>query len=222
MEKDNTLKVCEIFTSIQGESSYAGWPCTFVRLTGCNLRCGYCDTKYAYYEGDVLTVSEIAAKVAATGIRLAEITGGEPLLQKETPALAETLCGMGIAVVIETNGSIDISCLKSIPLVTVIMDIKTPSSGMSDNNDFTNIARLTRQDEVKFVIGSRDDYTWAVRIMRQYEIDKICTVLMSPMTLPPSSIDPKLLSKWILDDKLSVRLNIQLHRYIFGQDVRGV
>ncbi|MBF0488441.1 MAG: radical SAM protein [Nitrospirae bacterium] len=222
MEKDNTLKVCEIFTSIQGESSYAGWPCTFVRLTGCNLRCGYCDTKYAYYEGDVLTVSEIAAKVAATGIRLAEITGGEPLLQKETAALAKTLSGMGIAVLIETNGSIDISCLKSIPLVTVIMDIKTPSSGMSDNNDFTNIARLTRQDEVKFVIGSRDDYTWAVQIMRQYEIDKICTVLMSPVTLPPSSIDPKLLAKWILDDKLSVRLNIQLHRYIFGQDIRGV
>ncbi|MBF0554743.1 MAG: radical SAM protein [Nitrospirae bacterium] len=222
MEKDNTLKVCEIFTSIQGESSYAGLPCTFVRLTGCNLRCSYCDTKYAYHEGDVLTVSEIAEKVAGSGIRLAEITGGEPLLQKETAALAETLSGMGIAVLIETNGSLDISCLKSIPLVTVIMDIKTPSSGMSGYNDYANIARLARQDEVKFVICSRDDYTWAAQIIRQYEIDKICTALMSPMTLPPASICPKLLTKWILDDKLTVRLNIQLHRYIFGPDERGV
>ncbi|MEO5361623.1 MAG: radical SAM protein [Nitrospirota bacterium] len=210
------MKVCEIFTSIQGESSYAGLPCTFVRLTGCNLRCSYCDTQYAYDEGVDITISEIAEQVLSAGTYLVEITGGEPLMQNETAALAEHLSGMGHRVLIETNGSLDISCLKHIPLVTVIMDIKTPSSGMSGNNDYANIARLTRDDEVKFVIGSREDYTWAAEIIRQYEIDSICKILMSPI------IAPAALVKWILNDGLNVRLNIQLHKYIFGPDLRGV
>ncbi|MBF0456736.1 MAG: radical SAM protein [Nitrospirae bacterium] len=216
---DGTLHVCEIFTSIQGESSYAGLPCTFVRLTGCNLRCSYCDTKYAYYEGTVLTIGEIAETAASSGTRLIEITGGEPLLQTETAALALRLSDMGLTILIETNGSVDISCLKAIPLVTVIMDIKTPSSDMSEYNDYSNIARLTRDDEVKFVIGSRDDYTWAAQIIRQYRIDNMCQVLMSPLE---TSLNPATLIKWILDDKLAVRLNIQLHKYIFGPDARGV
>ncbi|MBF0516474.1 MAG: radical SAM protein [Nitrospirae bacterium] len=213
------FSVCEIFTSIQGESSYAGLPCTFIRLTGCNLRCSYCDTTYAYEGGAAMTVEQIVEKAVSAGMRLVEITGGEPLLHDETPALVAILADMGIRVLIETNGSLDISRLTAIPLSTVIMDIKTPSSGMALHNDYANISRLRRSDEVKFVIGSRDDYTWAVEIVRQYDIDNICTVLMSPVD---TSLDAATLIKWIIEDRLAVRLNVQLHKYIFGPDVRGV
>ncbi|MCG6552426.1 MAG: radical SAM protein [Candidatus Magnetominusculus sp. LBB02] len=213
------LNVCETFTSIQGESSYAGLPCTFVRLAGCNLRCTYCDTKYAYEGGTAMTIDQIIAQVVSASTPLVEITGGEPLLQKETVVLAEKLCAMGLRCLIETNGSVDIAGIVGIPLVTAIMDIKTPSSGMSGHNDYSNIARLRHSDEVKFVIGSRDDYLWAVSIMRQYGIDGRCQILMSPVE---ASVRAETLIKWILDDKLNARLNIQLHKYIFGPDVRGV
>ncbi|MBF0319283.1 MAG: radical SAM protein [Nitrospirae bacterium] len=215
----STLKVCEIFTSIQGESSYAGVPCAFIRLTGCNLRCTYCDTKYAYDEGVELTLDEVAQKATSTGTKLVEITGGEPLMQQPSIALAERLSLDGLTVLVETNGSLDISPLKGIPGVTVIMDLKTPSSGMSAHNDYANIARLTPEDEVKFVIGSRDDYTWAAQIIRRYEIDKKCLALMSPAE---TSLTPKVLTGWILEDKLDVRLNVQIHKYIFGPNQRGV
>jgi 7-carboxy-7-deazaguanine synthase len=214
-----TLKVCEIFTSIQGESSYAGVPCTFIRLTGCNLRCTYCDTKYAYGEGVELTLDEIAQKGVGSGTKLVEITGGEPLTQHETIALAERLSLNGLTVLVETNGSLDVSPLKGIPGVTVIMDLKTPSSGMSAHNDYSNIARLTPEDEVKFVIGSRDDYTWAVQIIQRYEIDKKCLALMSPAE---AALEAKVLTGWILEDRLDVRLNVQIHKYIFGPNLRGV
>ena len=211
------IKVCEIFTSIQGESSHAGLPCTFVRLSGCNLRCVYCDTSYAYDEGTEMSVQEILERVSESGVPLVEITGGEPLLASETPGLARALLDRGFEVLVETNGSRDISVLPE--GAVRIMDIKTPGSGMSGYNRAENIRLLRPSDEVKFVIGDEEDYHWSLRFIREHGLEQMCGVLLSPVH---GRLDIGLLVEWMLRDRVKARLNLQLHKYIFGPDARGV
>jgi 7-carboxy-7-deazaguanine synthase len=212
------MKICEIFRSIQGESTYAGTPCIFIRLSGCNLRCSYCDTKYSYEEGIEFTLEDVMKRIEEEGIRLVEITGGEPLLQTdEVLRLISMLFDSGHHVLIETNGTLPIGLLDS--RATVIMDVKTPSSGMSEKNDFANFEHLTHKDEAKFVICSRNDYLWAKDIVQKHGLSQRCTVLFSPAY---GSLEPRKLAAWILADRLGVRFNLQLHKYIFGPDERMV
>jgi 7-carboxy-7-deazaguanine synthase len=212
------LKVNELFFSIQGESSFAGLPCVFVRLTGCNLRCAWCDTTYAYEEGLDLTVDAVMARIREFPCRLVEITGGEPLLQKDTPALAARLLEEGYDVLVETNGSRNINLVDS--RCVRIMDIKCPSSRESEKNDFTNLDRLTIHDEVKFVIGSRSDYEFAKALLpRLPKSFKIKNIHFSPLyaILPPVK-----LAGWMLEDGVSARLSLQLHKAIWPDTPRGV
>jgi 7-carboxy-7-deazaguanine synthase len=211
------MKVCEIFASIQGESTYSGLPCVFVRLTGCNLRCSYCDTRYAYDEGREMTGDEIVTEVISYSLRLVEITGGEPLLQNEVLTLISRLNDQGLSVLIETNGSINIEDVDR--RATIIMDVKTPGSSMSETLYAANFENLKRSDELKFVITSRADYEWAKDVVTKFVLHEKCTVHFSPAY---SLIQPSDLSAWILQDKLSVRLNLQLHKYIYHPDRRGV
>ncbi|MEN2993937.1 MAG: radical SAM protein [Thermodesulfovibrio sp.] len=208
------MKVCEVFASIQGEGSLSGIPMIFVRLTGCNLRCTYCDTKYAYYEGEEVSISELLKKIHSFPFKYVEITGGEPLLQDETYTLIDELLKTHY-VIIETNGSISIEKVK--PEVKIIMDIKTPGSGMSERNYIENLRFLKENDEVKFVLTDRIDYEWAKNFIRNYKI-KAKEILFSPAY---GILNPAELAKWIVNDGLSVRLNLQIHKYIFG-DIRGV
>lgn len=212
------MKVCEIFTSIQGESTFAGLPCTFVRLSGCNLRCAYCDTKYSYDEGVELEIEDIVRRVASAGLRLVEITGGEPMLQgEETISLIKALLDRGYEVLVETNGSMKIRDLDK--RATIILDIKTPCSGMSDKMDFTNLEIIKNSDEAKFVICSREDYEWSKEIISQYRLEERCKVLFSPGF---GMLQPRDLAAWIIEDRLRVRLNIQIHKYIFDPGERMV
>jgi 7-carboxy-7-deazaguanine synthase len=213
------LTVNEIFYSIQGESTYAGKPCVFIRLTGCNLRCSYCDTQYAYHDGENLDIQEIIHKVALYGCPLVEVTGGEPLLQEETPHLINRLLGKGYKVLIETNGSQDISRVdgRSVRIV----DIKCPSSGEKDRNDLANLNRMGDEDELKFVIGDLEDYEYAKDILNLigHGTPSKIAVHFSPSF---GRIEPKELAGWILNDRLNVRLNLQLHKYIWSPVQRGV
>lgn len=206
------LKVNEIFKSIQGESTYAGVPCTFVRLAGCNLRCTYCDTSYAFYHGRELSDNEIISKIEEHGVRLVEFTGGEPLLQEETPQIVKTLLDRGYNVLIETNGSICIGCLDK--RITIIMDIKTPASRMSDRMNFKNLGFLKNTDEIKFVLMDESDYIWAKGIIKQYNLtERFKHILMSPAF---GILQPKPLVSWILRDNLPVRLQLQIQKYIWA------
>lgn len=216
-DRVNVMKVCEIFASVQGESTYAGLPCVFVRLTGCNLRCSYCDTKYAYEEGREMSQDEIVEAVQGYGFKLVEITGGEPLLQPDALSIISRLIGLGFSVLIETNGSADISNVDE--RATIIMDVKTPGSGMSETFRKANFEHLKKSDELKFVITCRADYEWAKNVVTKFGLSDKCTVLFSPAY---GMIQPADLSKWILEDKLPVRLNLQLHKYIYHPDQRGV
>ena len=214
-----SLKVNEIFYSIQGESSYAGRPCVFIRLTGCNLRCSYCDTKYAYNQGEERDIPEIMENVRQHMCHLVEVTGGEPLLQEDTHYLLEHLLDEDFEVLLETNGSKDISrvdrrCIK-------IVDIKCPSSGEVGRNDLKNLYRLSENDELKFIIGDRRDYEYAKGILNLIRIDILKGAIIN---FSPSfgKMEPEELSDWIIKDKLNVRLNLQLHKYIWGPDKRGV
>ena len=211
------MKVCEIFTSIQGESSYAGLPCTFIRLTGCNLRCTYCDTTYAYAEGSERSEAEIMGTVRDSGVKLVEITGGEPLLQEDVYPLIERLLDSGYTVLVETNGSMSIRTIDR--RAVLILVIKTPGSGMFREMDFSNLAHLKQSDEIKFVLTGRADYEWAKEIMRKYALGDKCHVLLSPVF---GNLSPEQLAGWILEDRLDVRLNLQLHNYIFGPGRKGV
>ena len=212
------MKICEIFTSIQGESTFAGLPCTFVRLSGCNLRCVYCDTKYSYDEGIEMEIGDILQRVDSAGVRLVEITGGEPMLQgEETASLVRELLDKGYEVLVETNGSMNISELDK--RATIILDMKTPGSAMSDKMDLENLELIKNSDEVKFVICSRDDYEWSKGIVSQYGLEERCKVLFSPGF---GMLQPRDLAAWIIEDRLHVRLNIQLHKYIFDPGERGV
>ncbi len=208
------MKICEIFTSIQGESSFAGLPCTFVRLSGCNLRCVYCDTHYAYDEGYDISLDELVAQVHHAGVDLVEITGGEPLLQnRDVQGLMNRLADDGYTVLIETNGSLSIKGLDE--RFIVILDIKTPGSGMNHQMDFSNLQHLKPHDEVKFVVCSREDYEWSKKIVAEYHLIKNGKVLFSPAF---GMVKPDELADWILADRLQVRLNLQLHKYIFKQE----
>ncbi len=215
------IRVNEIFHSIQGESTHAGWPCVFVRLTGCNLRCRYCDTRYTYNEGLDMSIGEILGRVKDFGCRLVEITGGEPLIQQETPRLADALLGAGLRVLVETNGSRDISLLD--PRCVRIVDLKCPSSGEAGANDYDNLDRLAPHDELKFVVSDRSDYEFARRIVQGIGGGGggrvALTIHLSPV---PGQLEPRVLTRWILDDRIHVRLNLQLHKFIWGPDERGV
>jgi 7-carboxy-7-deazaguanine synthase len=211
------LKVAEIFRSVQGESSYSGLPCGFVRLAGCNLRCRYCDTAYAREGGEEMALDDIVEQITTMGPNLAEITGGEPLLQSETPALAEALLQKGRRVLVETNGTMDISVLPK--AVIRIMDIKCPSSGESHQVRWDNLWRLTPEDEVKFVIADRHDYEWAKGILRERFDRRGSKILMSVVF---GELLPRNLVQWMLEDGLEARFQIQLHRYIWPQESRGI
>ncbi len=211
------LKVNEIYHSIQGESTKAGLPCTFIRLTFCNLRCSYCDTAYAFYEGTDMNPEEILSAVKKFDCRLVEITGGEPLFQKESLALMKLFSDEGFEVLLETGGSLPIREIDN--RVKIIMDLKCPSSGMVKKNLYENIIYLKSEDEVKFVIGTREDYNWAKDILRQYNLTKICAVLFSVVF---GGLEPVTLVKWILEDKLEVRFQLQMHKFIWEPSAKGV
>jgi len=213
-----SLKVNEVFYSIQGESSFAGYPCVFVRLTGCNLRCSYCDTQYAYEDGNTLKIDEILAEVRSYECRLVEITGGEPLLQKETPALIQRLLDEDQEVLLETNGTQDISRVDG--RCARIVDIKCPSSGEEDKNNLNNLNILTDKDEVKFVIGDRGDYEYAKRVLNLIPAYSTRRTSVHFSTVF-GEIDLKILAKWILEDHLNVRLHVQLQKLIWGQEKEG-
>jgi len=212
-----TLFVNEIFHSIQGESSHAGRPCVFVRLTYCNLRCNYCDTEYAFYEGTPIECDEILQRVASYGCNLVEVTGGEPLVQPEVHYLLTMLCDRGYETLIETGGSLDIRTID--PRVKRIVDFKCPSSGMVKKNLWSNVDALMPSDEVKFVIGTREDFDWSVEMIGRFRIGERCPILMSVVF---GVLEPVELAGWILESKLNVRLQLQLHKYIWESQTRGV
>jgi 7-carboxy-7-deazaguanine synthase len=212
------LKVNEIFKSIQGESTFAGLPCVFVRLTGCNLRCIYCDTKNAYEEGTVLSIRNILDIVSSFNCSLVEVTGGEPLFQKETKKLVRSLLDAGYDTLIETNGSVSLKGLDK--RAVVIMDIKCPSSGMNNYVRWENIFLLKKNDQVKFVIKNKIDYEWARKIIGKYKLTEKYAVLFSPAF---RYLSAKKLAIWILEDTLDVRLNVQLHKYLWrGKFQEGI
>jgi len=211
------MKITEIFSSIQGESTFCGFPCTFIRVTGCNLRCRYCDTSYAFEEGEELKLDQILNRVSEVGISLVELTGGEPLLQGECYLLIKLLLEEGYTVLLETNGSITLE--KVDRRVVKIMDIKCPSSEMSAHMDFSNIAYLDQKDEVKFVIADREDFGWAKRIIDRYRLMEKCKVLISPVY---SELEAREAARWILEERLPVRLQLQLHKFIWPELTRGV
>ena len=207
-----SLRIFEIFHSLQGESSRVGLPTVFVRLTGCPLRCGYCDTAYAFQGGSTQTIEDILREVAQYQAQYVCVTGGEPLAQKSCPDLLKALCDAGYSVSLETSGAMDISQVDA--RVSVIMDIKTPGSGEESKNLWANIAHLKAKDEVKFVLADRADYDWAREILEKYQIVKKSPVLFSPVykTLPPAD-----LAKWVLEDRLPVRMQLQLHKILWGE-----
>ena len=213
------LKVNEIFFSIQGESSYAGWPCVFIRLTGCNLRCSYCDAVYAYEEGKVKTITEIVEEIKKFPCTLIEITGGEPLLQSDTPTLTETLLRKNYRVLLETNGSLNINrvsnqCVK-------IVDFKCPSSGMCQFNNLDNIKYLNDQDEIKFIIGNREDFDFAkgvITLLKESPFLKR-TIHFAPVF---GKIKPGELAKWILKEQVPVHLQLQIQKIIWPKKKRGI
>jgi 7-carboxy-7-deazaguanine synthase len=211
------LTVNEIFHSIQGESTFSGWPCAFIRLSWCNLRCDYCDTVYAYEEGVEMTIDKIVETVARFDVKLVEITGGEPLVQQETPELARRLLENNYTTLIETSGSLDIGVLPD--GCRRIVDFKTPSCGMASKNLWDNVRRLNDTDEVKFVIGNRADFEWARERILEHDLLNLCPVSMSPVF---DKLENRQLAEWILRDSLEVRLNLQIHKYIWDPKTRGV
>ena len=211
------LKVNEIYYSIQGESSKVGLPCVFIRLTYCNLRCTYCDTEYAFYKGKDYSIKEIIEKVKKFQCRLIEVTGGEPLFQDGCYELLHQLCDEDFEVMLETGGSLSIKEVDR--RVKIITDLKCPSSGMMKKNLYENIDYLKHIDEVKFVIGTGEDYDWSKEIIDKYNLDKKCAVLFSPVF---GKIEPVEIINRILADKLNVRLQLQMHKFIWEPDRKGV
>jgi 7-carboxy-7-deazaguanine synthase len=212
------LHINEIFYSIQGESTHAGRPCVFVRLTGCNLRCKWCDTEYAFYEGRRMPVAEVAEILLAYGCNLIEVTGGEPLLQEGVYPLTEALLAAGKTVMIETSGASDVARLDS--RVIKIMDLKCPGSGECERNLWSNLEHLTARDEIKFVVADRADYEWARdAIVSRSLAARAGALLLSPVF---GRLEPASLAAWILEDRLPARMQLQMHKQIWGPDARGV
>jgi len=210
-----TLKINEIFFSIQGETSRVGLPTIFIRLTGCPLRCVYCDTEYAFHEGNMITLDDIMKNISEYETKHVTVTGGEPLAQKNCRPLLTLLCDAGYDVSLETSGAQDISNIDG--RVARIVDLKTPASGEADKNLYDNLQYLTKNDQVKFVICDRDDYQWSKGKLDKYKLNEQCEVLFSGSH---SKLQPSQLADWILQDQLPVRLQIQLHKYLWG-DVPG-
>ena len=207
------MKITEIYSSIQGETQYAGLPCTLVRTTGCDLRCGYCDTAYAFQGGREMSVAEIAAEVARLGPPLVLLTGGEPMLQRELPALAERLLADGRRVMIETSGA---HRLDRLPAAVIrIVDVKTPASGESHRNRYEQLALLRPEEQIKFVLCDRADYEWSRSKLEELGLPQRCSVLFSPSH---EQLPARELADWILADRLPVRLQIQLHKYLWGNE----
>jgi 7-carboxy-7-deazaguanine synthase len=212
------LTINEIYLSVQGESSYAGQPCTFVRLTACDLRCAWCDTPYAFTEGRKMALDEVLAEVERLGCPLVELTGGEPLLQKEAIPLMERLLASGRTVLLETGGHLSIEAVPR-PVVKIV-DVKCPASGESAKHHWPNLDRLAPHDEVKFVLADRGDYEYAREITTRFSLaDRCAAIHYSPVH---GVLDPRTLTAWILEDHLPVRLQLQLHKYIWGATVKGV
>ena len=211
------LEVTEIYKSIQGESSHTGLPCVFVRLTGCNLRCVWCDTAHAFHGGSKMSVRDVVEKVQSFGIRLVEITGGEPLLQKEVFTLMDALLRENFRVMLETGGSLSVADVPS-PVIKII-DLKCPGSGEADKNHWGNLNHLSPVDEIKFVIADRADYEWSRSILKKHELHKKSHVLFSPVS---DKLNLKDLTEWILEDNLPVRLQTQLHKQIWSKETTGV
>jgi 7-carboxy-7-deazaguanine synthase len=212
------LTINEIFHSIQGESTRAGLPCVFVRLTACDLRCSWCDTPYAFHEGRKMSVEEVLGSVEGFGCQLVEVTGGEPLLQRDVYPLMTRLLEGGKTVLVETGGHISLAEVP--PGVIRILDVKCPGSGEAARMDWTNLDRLLPADEVKFVIKDRDDYEYARNVLARHALDqRVACVLFSPVH---GVLDPRTLSEWVLADRLPVRVQLQLHKYIWSPDTRGV
>lgn len=211
------LKISEIFYSIQGESTFAGRPCVLVRLTGCQMRCSWCDTEYAFHGGEWMSLPQVLEKVAAFGCPLVEVTGGEPLLQPGCLPLLTALCDAGYEVLLETGGGLDIAPVD--PRVRRILDIKCPASGEAENNRWENLASLRATDEIKFVVADRADYEWAKVVIAERSLAGVCPIHFSPVW---ESCPPAELAAWILADRLPVRLTLQQHKILWGKDTRGV
>ena len=212
-----SLKINEIYRSIQGESTFTGLPCIFVRLTYCNLRCTFCDTEYAFYEGRDYTLAQALEEIRRYRCSLVEITGGEPLLQKEVYPLMDGLLICGFTVLLETGGSIDIGSVD--PRVIKIMDLKCPSSGECGRNLYANLDKLQPHDEIKFVIGTREDYLWMREILEQHRLAERFSVLLSTVF---GQLEPRQLVEWLLEDNLKVRFQLQAHKYIWDPNTKGV
>lgn len=211
------MRITEVFHSVQGESTFAGLPCVFVRLTGCPLRCTWCDTDYAFFGGTDRSIDDILDTVRSYGCQLVEVTGGEPLAQPDTATLLRRLCEEGFTVLLETSGAVDTAIVH--PLVRIILDVKCPGSGMTERMHWPNVERLRPQDEAKFVIRDRIDYEWAKNILTRFHLTDRCPVLFSPVF---GALDPHLLAEWLLADRLPIRLQLQLHKLIWTPDMRGV
>lgn len=206
-------RITEIFYSLQGESRTVGLPTVFVRLTGCPLRCGYCDTEYAFYGGQKMEIDDIVDQVASYNPRYVCVTGGEPLAQPNCIPLLKALCDKGYQVSLETSGAMDVK--KVDPRVVKVMDLKTPGSGEESKNRYENIALLQQQDQLKFVICNREDYDWACQKMNEYQLDDRCEVLFSPIH---GELKPAELADWIVADNLPVRMQLQIHKYLWGDE----
>lgn len=210
------MRITEIYQSIQGESSFAGLPCIFIRTTGCDLRCNWCDSEFSFYGGETLSIEEILNRVQQFPTKLVELTGGEPLLQKEMPLLAQELLARGYTVMIETGGHRDISVLDA--RVIKIVDIKCPASGESEKNLWSNLEHLGEKDELKFVIADRNDYDWSRAIIQEYRLERF-RLLLSPVH---NVLKPEDLVNWMLADGLVARFQLQMHKYVWPPDQRGV
>ena len=211
------MRVTEIFHSVQGESTFAGLPCVFVRLTGCPLRCTWCDTDYAFFGGMDRSIDDILDTVRSYGCQLVEVTGGEPLAQPDSSALLCRLCHEGFTVLLETSGAVDTTIVD--PSVHIILDVKCPGSGMTERMHWPNVERLRPQDEAKFVMQDRSDYEWAKRILDRFQLTDRCAVHFSPVF---GALDPQRLAEWLLADRLPIRLQLQLHKHIWAPNMRGV
>jgi len=218
MAKEDTLVIHEIYASIQGESTFAGLPCTFVRTTGCNLRCAWCDTPQAFYGGTRMRREEVLAKALGTGTRLVELTGGEPLLQPGVLPLLRELCDAGRTVLIETSGEADVSQVD--PRVHKIMDLKAPGSGESHRNRWSNLDHLTARDEIKFVLASRADYEWMRAVVRDRDLPARTPNLLASTVF--GKLAARELVAWVLEDALPVRVQLQMHKYIWAPETQGV
>lgn len=218
MAKEDTLVVHELYASIQGESTFAGLPCTFVRTTGCDLRCTWCDTPQAFYGGTRRLRRDVLAEALAQGTPLVELTGGEPLLQPAVPILMAELCDAGRTVLVETSGAADITRVD--PRVHVIMDLKAPGSGENHKNRWTNLTRIGSADEIKFVLADRGDYDWMMSVIREHDLAARTPHLLASAVF--GRLLPRDLASWIVADRAPVRMQLQLHKYVWGADAQGV